>query len=424
MIPIGRRRRHPGLRTVLGLVTAIVMTGSLAACTPSPEHGVLVILAGRDDSIGGQRQALVDKWNFSHPDTPARVVELSGLADQQHDALVEDAQSEDSDVDVYGLDVTWTAEFAQNGYVEPIDGDVDTNDFLPGPLATARADGAPEGTLYGLPYNTDAGLLYYRTDVVPEPTSWSDLRDDADRLRTLPPPRPAAVYAGQLAPYEGLTVNVLEALRAVDPNQPDLFAGRPDALGRAVDLLRPNPQGNPSVVLPEALTFDEDASLQAFRQGRVAVLREWPVAERILTAPSAENPSAASAVGVTQLPEGGTVLGGTNLAVSAHTDLPVAAQELVAFLTNTRAQTQLFDEGGIAPTRTSAFLGSARAGDRFTREVQRAVASATPRPAGPCYGAFSTLFSAEIHTSLVDGTPVPADLRDRARRALDCKPIG
>jgi multiple sugar transport system substrate-binding protein len=404
----------PRRRAVLALLVAAVLGGSLAGCTSTPEHDDLVVLAGRDDSAGGQRQRLVDAWNFVHPDKPARVVELSGLADQQHNALVEDAQDPSSGADVYGLDVTWTAEFAERGYIEALD-DVDESDFLVGPLATAHEG----GTLYAVPYNTDAGLLFYRSDLVPRPTSWADLQGDTERLGA----GPAAVWAGQLAPYEGLTVNVLESRRSLDTRQLDLFddPGQ-QLLNRAVDQLRPHPEDRPPVVLGQALNFDEDASLQAFQQGRVAVLRDWPVAYGVLTQPSAEDPAAGSTVGVTQLPAGGAVLGGTNLAVSSHSTRRDDAQELIRFLTDTSAQRQLFDDGGVAPTRMSTYSTSRRAGEPIVGEVLRAVTAATPRPSGPCYGAFSALFSAEIHASLVAGTPVPADLLERSERALDCRP--
>ena len=101
------------------------------------------------------------------PEKRARIVELSGNADQQRNEMVRLAQDPDGVVDVYNLDVTWTAEFAENDYIVPLTG-VSTDDFLSGPLDTCRYerrfDGIPFSgeKLWALPFNADAGLLYYR----------------------------------------------------------------------------------------------------------------------------------------------------------------------------------------------------------------------------------------------------------------------
>jgi len=153
----------------LGLV-AWVLTVPLRSPV-EPTTGELLILSGRDDSTGDQRQARINLWNEVHPEKPARIVELSGNADQQRNEMVRLAQDPGSVVDVYNLDVTWTAEFAENDYIVPLTG-VSTSDFLARPLDTClyerRFDGIPFSgeKLWALPFNTDAGLLYYREGLV------------------------------------------------------------------------------------------------------------------------------------------------------------------------------------------------------------------------------------------------------------------
>jgi multiple sugar transport system substrate-binding protein len=111
-----------------GLVVAVLASLVVAAVErrgglePGPYE--LVVLSGRDDSIGGQRQQLVDEWNALHPESKARIVELSSRADAQRSEMLARAQSDGSagaGVDVYNLDVTWTAEFADAGYLTSLD---------------------------------------------------------------------------------------------------------------------------------------------------------------------------------------------------------------------------------------------------------------------------------------------------------------
>ena len=131
----------------------------------------------------------------------ARIVELSGNADQQRNEMVRLAQDPDGVVDVYNLDVTWTAEFAENDYIVPLTG-VSTDDFLSGPLDTCRYerrfDGIPFSgeKLWALPFNTDAGLLYYREGLVERPVDWDTVVDETRRVLGSPGRDPALEPAG------------------------------------------------------------------------------------------------------------------------------------------------------------------------------------------------------------------------------------
>ena len=231
---------------------------------------------------------------------------------------------------MYNLDVTWTAEFAENDYIVPLSG-VSTDGFLPGPLDTClyerRFDGVPFSgeELWALPFNTDAGLLYYRADLVSRPTSWEQVVNETRRVLGTAGRDPAleAGYAAQLDNYEGLTVNVLEVLRELHPTVKVDDGGRLPFDGRSVkqvvDRFRDETDG---VVLPASLRYDEQRSTQAMREGKTLFLRNWPLAYRTLVARSGE-PSAADGreFAVTQLP-GGSVLGGQNLAVARHSRRP------------------------------------------------------------------------------------------------------
>jgi multiple sugar transport system substrate-binding protein len=408
------RARWCSLATAAGLVFATASCSGDAAAPPSTE---IVILSGRDDSVGGQREELVRAWNKEGHALSARIVELSGSADQQHAEMLKEAQAPDSRVDVFNLDVTWTAEFADAGYIRTLDAPPDVDDVLPPPLATALY----RGSLYALPFNSDAGLLFYDRDLVGCPADWNAIRDEAGRLATRPEPKPAAVWAGQLRQYDGLVVNVLETLHALHPDRPDLFEAGLPALQETVDTLRPDV--DPGRVLPDALDFDEGASVEALRQGKVAMVRAWPVARGTLTAPSPEDPTTGTTIDVCRLPGGGAVLGGQNLAVSSRSAHPDEAEDLIRRLTDCDAERTLFDQGGLAPTRACAFARSTRATDPFTTTLQDAIRHATPRPQGPCYGRFSALFSREVHGSLVTGARLPDAFLDDLRRALDCKPL-
>ena len=178
--------RPLGRRQVLGLVAGGIVSAA-AGCTwpgrdatPSFDgEGQIVFAAPRDISLGGQRRLAVQRWNEQHPTQQAVSVDLPSAADHQRADLIARLQAGRDDYDVLGLDVVWTAEFARGGYVLPLDSvaaKLDLDRFLPSALETARF----EGKLWGVPLFSNAGLLYYNTDLVGSaPNTWAELADKA-----------------------------------------------------------------------------------------------------------------------------------------------------------------------------------------------------------------------------------------------------
>src|SRR5204862_8207775 len=84
-------------------------------------------------------------------------------ANQQRELVVRRLAAKDSSVDLVGMDVIWTAEFAQAGWIKPWTGRLAqeaTRGDLPGPLQTARY----KGRLWVAPFTSNAQILFYRKD--------------------------------------------------------------------------------------------------------------------------------------------------------------------------------------------------------------------------------------------------------------------
>ncbi|GAA4426634.1 extracellular solute-binding protein [Actinokineospora soli] len=405
------------IRLLIAFVVGVVLTlaatqyvlPALAGGDDGMEPGELRILSGLDQSENTQRKALVDQWNVLHPENRATIDELPANADQAHSQMVAQAQSGDSGVDIYNIDVTWTAEFAEAGYIQPLDG-VDTSGFLDKPLRTCWY----EGKLWALPFNTDAGLLYYRTDVVKDvPSTWSGV------TAAIKEGKPEGVRTGlatQLADYEGLTVAVMEAVWAAGGDVVDADGAvaldseaAQSALRRLAEQVR-----DPEVNLAESLEADESASTQTFRDGHAVFMRNWPVAYRALAAESTE-PLPFSAV---PLP-GNSVLGGQNLAISARSENPAAARALIEFLTDPRSQQILFERGGLPATRDIIYLDPAITQRYpYARSLLSSIENARLRPITPHYTTFSQRLRSVVRALLIDGS-LPPDYVDQLTRALE-----
>ena len=387
----------------------------------------MIVLSGRDDSLGEQRAQLVAAWNEQHPHQRARIVPLSSLADAQRAEMLARAQADHGDVDVYNLDVTLTAEFAASGYLKSLDESVPVDGFLDGPLSTCRY----AGQLWALPWNADLGLLYYRNDLLAEighrddpPKDWASLEEDVKAYAAMVRARPGADgddvagYVGQLADYEGRTVTALELIwgagGTVVTDDGDVLprAGDFTAVRTGLDRLR---RLNPA--LP---ALNEDTSLQEFHDKHALFMRNWPRAYRSLSPDTNEGTGAE--VGVALLPDGSGALGGQNLAVSARSKRPNAARALVEFLTSERSEQLLFERGGLPATRGVVYTDpQVNRVFPFAKDLGAALGNdkAARRPAVRHYARFSEVFRAKVDGYLRGTDPLnEPDLRAALEAAL------
>jgi multiple sugar transport system substrate-binding protein len=295
-----------------------------------------------------------------------------------------------------------------------------------------------------MPFNSDVGLLYYRADYLRKagiedsryPTtgmSWPQLQLLIDSLDNKADKLPGYQrgWTTQLAAYEGLTVNVVEAFSTADVHLTDgdgHYRATVDGLRTGLDALADRVRGE--YTIDSAFGSDEQKSLDDFAAGRTAFLRHWPYAYDALprSLPS-------QSWQVAPLP-GQAVLGGQDLAVSADSPRAKYAVDLVRFLTGRGAESCLLD-AGLAATRSSAYgsdpspcvlpepsapaaSASPSAEGRHmptdsrgrpayaTTTLLPALRNAVQRPRTPYYGAFTQALQTEVHKWLVAKNPPDA----------------
>ena len=128
---------------------------------------------------------------------------LPSDSDSQRTQLVRRLAAKDSSIDIIGMDVNWTAEFADAGWVRAWPSSMATqftSTDLPGPVATATW----KGKVYGAPLNSNTQLLWYRKDLVPNPPkTWNEMIQDAIQLAKQGKPHYIEEQGRQ---YEGYTV--------------------------------------------------------------------------------------------------------------------------------------------------------------------------------------------------------------------------
>jgi multiple sugar transport system substrate-binding protein len=398
-------------------LAAIVLAATASAgCTPAATAtvaslsgtGPITIATGKLDT-SSYLPALIGQWNAAHPGQRVTLIPLPDESDDQLAQLVANLQTKSSLYDVMNLDVIWIAEFAASGWITPLN----PKSFPLGDLLRpAVATTVYQGKMYAAPFTSNAELLYYRKDILagrPPPRTWTQL---ANLAKALAPRHGMAGYAGQLAAYEGLTVNFAEAVQSaggsiLSPDGTRVTLNSAPARAALSFLSGGLRQG----WIPRAsLNYDEAASQQAFETGKLLFLNNWPYVYGQASVPGPGN-QVAGKFGVTALPgldgPGSSSLGGADLAISAFSRHPVTALAFIKFLTSMPAERQVLIDASLPPVWAALYTDPALI-RRFPYlpALKKAILTAKPRPEIPNYAQLSLAISSTIHQALATSRPV------------------
>ncbi|MEO7015513.1 MAG: ABC transporter substrate-binding protein, partial [Leifsonia sp.] len=331
---------------------------------------------------------------------------------QQHDDLVQHFQAKDPNYDVVDVDVVWTGEFAAKGWLQPLTGayKMDNSKLL----APTVKSGTYNGTQYAAPQTSDGGMLYYRKDLVTSPPkTWDEMIKDCSIAKA----KGINCYAGQYAKYEGLTVNVAEAINTnkgtiVGSDGKTVTVDSTEAntgLTRLVDGFK---SGN---IPAEAITYQEEQGRQAFEAGKLMFLRNWPYVYNL--AKTDGSSVVKDTFGVAPLPGvGGTgvsSLGGHNAAISTYSKHKATAFAFLQFLQSEETQKFFVTQGSLAPVLSSLYddptLNSQLP---YLSTLKTSIANAVPRPVSPFYPAITKAVQDNSYAALKGDKTVDQALKD------------
>lgn len=333
-----------------------------------------------------------------------------------HDLLTQKLKNRDTTVDVFFMDVIWVPEFAAADWARSLDDRFSPTmreEFLQATVAIGRYG----DHLYGVPSRIDAGLLYYRRDLLDKygfttPDTWEELVRQAEHIvageqQVNPTLRG---YSASFKQYEGLVCHMLEFIAGhggslLTPDGTTSTLATPEALA-AVQFVRDRVIGR--LASRAALTYQEPESLSVFLQGHAVFHRNWPYAWEL--ANNQTRSTIAGKVGVASLPgfaAGGhaATLGGWLYGISAYSQHPNEAWALIEFLSSQATQKKFAQEAGIAPSRQALFSDPELLATMPQLSNHFAVLqSATARPRSPVYPAISHLLQRYFSRALaIDG---------------------
>jgi trehalose/maltose transport system substrate-binding protein len=336
--------------------------------------------------------------------------------------------SQSDRIDVLQIDVVWPGLLARH----LLDLRPYAQHEVPAHFERLIANNTVEGRLVALPWFANAGLLYFRKDLLdkyrqPVPGTWSELAATAQKIQDAERAAGNRRFWGfvwQGRAYEGLTCDALEwvasygggtvvdAAGAVTIDNPSAAA----ALREAASWVR-------RITPVAVLNYGEEQARGVFQSGNALFMRNWPYAWSL--AQGADSPVRGK-VGIALLPRGGAAgrhaatLGGESLAVSRYSRNPALAADLVLFLTSAAQQKQRALAASFYPSRPAVYQDAdVLERNPFMQELLQTLQGAVARPAGATgtrYNQVSHEFWNTVHSVLSGRMQVDSALAELKRR--------
>jgi trehalose/maltose transport system substrate-binding protein len=414
-----KSKKYLWLLLVLLIAGALVFSacGGKATEAPSAEAPAgpvtIRVFAG---NVGQELQLTkdaADRYMASHPDVTVEVVDTPDFVEDRLGVYLQLFEAQSPEGDVFQIDVIWPGDLAahfvdlyQYGAADVV------GEHFPAIVENNTVDGA----LVGIPWFTDAGMLYYRTDLLEKygyaagPTTWDELEEMAATIQEGERAAGNADFWGfvwQGNAYEGLTCDALEWVysngggtivspdKVITVNNPAAIAAVQQAAGWVGTISPPGVTG-----------FGEEDSRAVWQAGNAAFMRNWPYAYSL---GQADDSAIKDLFDVSALPDGAAghgaaTLGGWQLAVSKYSEHPDVAADVALFMASTDEQKIRAVEGSFNPTIMSLYEDAdVLTASPFMGSLYDVFINAVARPStatAPDYAETSRIFYTGVHDVL------------------------
>jgi multiple sugar transport system substrate-binding protein len=417
-----------------GLAGAALLGSAACGGGGQQSSGEVTVGFGREAS--GTLEDLIKRFNkVNKKDITVTWRHMPSDTGQYFDQLRTEFQAQSGDLTLVAGDVIWPAQFAANGYIIDLSNRFTQemrSKFLDGPVQANTY----QGKVYGVPWFTDAELLYYRKDLLEKsgfsapPRTWDELKAQAGKVMRDFHTKFGFVFQG--AQYEGGVVDGLEYINSyggqvLDPsNAKKVTINSPNS----VEGLTTERSMIESGVAPEAVSTYQEPDCEApFLGGDAVFCRNWPYMYALA---GTGDFIGQDQIDIAPLPAGsaGSVsgLGGWNFFINAFADSGAqdSAWEFVKFMVAEPQQKEFSIKGTYLPTLTSLYQDpEVKDNVPTVKLAPEALANTKPRPVSPVYSDMSLEMQEQFNSSLKgDASPEEAvqTLQEQLQKIADQTP--
>jgi multiple sugar transport system substrate-binding protein len=367
-------------------------------------------------------QGLIDRFNREHKgEIKVTWRTTAAASDDYFEQIKTQLQAGKTTVDVIGGDVIWPAQFAAQGYV------LDLSDRVTPKMKSKNLNGPVkateyEGKTWAVPWFTDAGMFYYRKDLLEKsgfseaPETWDEMKRMADKIRADSGTKFGYVFQG--AQDEGGVVDGLEHVwnaggdvlegEEVIVDSPESAEGLELRKSMITDGLAPEASVN--------YTTQESQSI--FTNGDAVFMRNWTFVYALLASPETSRVRPEQ-VGISTIPvsekgkESFSGLGGWNFLVNAASEDKLdEIWTFIEYMSSPESQKTFALESARLPTLEALYDD-----EEVKRKVpiaalgKEVLQGARPRPISPYYSDMSLVMAEYFNEALKGSVPVGEALR-------------
>jgi len=408
-----------------------ILATTMALAAPAAYAQDLVLSIG-SRGYGPAVERNIEGYQAEHPDIGIEWNKVSDVPGETRKLYVTGLTAKSPTPDLFAVDVIWAGEFAQRGWLEPLNGLLDDGTiaaFNPSLLDAAKVD----GKVHALPLYADGIHFFYRTDLLERyglevPQTWQEVQAAAQTITEGEGNPQLYGFVSMWAKIEGLFMNWLaftngngggfyDAEGNVAVNSPANI----EATQFMVDLLHKHRLAPDSI-----LNARPDDARTLFQQGRAAFLM---VQDFVYAPLSADDSPVAGKFDFTRVPyfEGHddadtTTMGGWFLGINPNSENKEAAADFLTFFTGKEQQLAAAVEDNRAPTIPAVYEDPAMADNEVLAKFGANYAFGVVRPSagtGADYPRVSEVMQLEITNALHRQKTVEEALNDAQAQLED-----
>src|SRR5919107_3727538 len=407
-------------------LAGVALLGASACSGPAATNEVVLSYAADGYPQGG----LIKKFNERHKDGFRVTVRLMpNDYGEYFQKLETEFQVGGGGIDVILGDIIWVAEFAANDWLSDLSGRFSAEErsaFVDGTIRSFTYG----GQIYGVPRFLDAGMLFYRKDLLEEsgysepPKTWEELKEMAGKVVRDQGTTYGYVFQG--ADYEGGVCNGLEFIwthggEVLDPNDPsNVIIASPESVAA---LATERSMVSDGVAPQGVANYREDESEITFAiHGDAVFCRHWPYMYEVSS--WSESKVEPGQVGFSPLPVAdgqhrtASCLGGDVLLINAFSEMKEEAWEFIRFFANEQSQKTRALDAGVLPTRKALYDDrEVKEALPMISEAKEALLNVRPRPVSGRYSEMSRVMALQFN-NVLRGNATPEEAVDTLQREL------
>ncbi len=401
------------------IIAAVIILLILISCVKKDKNEISFAVGGAPDELKVWEEITRDFT--AKKGIKVRVIRQPTDSDLRRQGLVVPLKAKKPSPDVFTMDVVWIAQFAASGWLHPIaDTKINKKMFFKKTLNTADIY---DGQMVAVPVNIDAGLLYYRKDIIKTPPqTWSEL----ELFASLNMQKHGGMYGyvWQGAQYEGLVCNFLEA--AVSAGGGIVIKNGKAEIDtpqnvKALKFLAGTIHESGISPANTYTEMKEEEVRMVFQRGEALFERNWPYAWALH---QKKGSPVKGKTGIAPLPrfKGGksaATLGGWHAGISAYSEKKERAAVFLNFITSYDIQRKMALELGWNPARKDVYNDvDVLSKMPHMKKLRPIFENAVARPNVPYYTAVSRVLQARLNSALA-GKISPAKALQNAEKEIN-----